>query len=166
MQKRQPNDFQSKGKQQGDLFEKECQQALELAGFEIVDTLVDFIDAGVEVDIIATNQHAISFYITCKGSIQGDRPGCIRTDTLKKAIAEAYCLTQAGWGPVLLLTSHLPTMGRGVTMLKLVARSVLYDSLVPSQAWRRLSWMAKATELELRQDALLWDAWPFGRSGQ
>jgi hypothetical protein len=74
--------FQSSSRQQGEWFEATCRQVLEAAGFTVdaVHQAID--DAGVEVDIIATNQHAISFFITCKGSYRGRRPGVRRTDTL------------------------------------------------------------------------------------
>lgn len=146
--------FQSKGKLQGDLFERESELAVALAGFEIAGLRVDIPDAGVEADIIAHNKHGIAFYITCKGSLQGERPGCLRTDTLKKAIAEAYCLSRAGFNPTLLLASHLPEDGRGATMLGLVSPEILFDALIPSHDGKRLRWLAQADEAALHGDLL------------
>lgn len=144
--------FQATGKIQGDLFEEQSAQALMLAGFTIDGRRVRFADAGVEVDIIATNQQQISFYITCKGSMQGSRPGCERTDTLKKAIAEALILHQHGWSPVLLLTSHRPTTPSGLAMLHSVDPEMLFDVVNPTTDGKRLRWLARATEADLARD--------------
>ena len=148
--------FQRIGKIQGDNFEEQAQIALSAVGFEIAGIHVDILAAGVDVDIIANNQHGVSFYVTCKGSLQGERPGCIRTDTLKKAIAEAYCLHAVGLWPILFLTSHLPEDGRGIAMLNLALSdpAMLFDALVPSQDRKRIKWLAGATEEALRSDIL------------
>lgn len=152
-----PN-FQANGKLQGDHFEAESIFILRQAGFEIHepdDLRVVLPDAGVEVDIIALNLvAAISFFITCKGSYQGDRPGCERTDTLKKAMAEALALHVNGWGPVLLLTSHLPSTKTGIALLRSIAPDILFDAIEPASKLgiKRLSWLAKATESQLRRD--------------
>jgi hypothetical protein len=144
--------FQSSSRQQGDWFEATCRQILEAAGFTVdaVHEVID--DAGVEVDIIATDQHTISFFITCKGSYRGRRPGTRRTDTLKKAIAEAYALHQRGWGPVLLLTSHLPDTPTGRALLETVDPDVLYDAISVLEGERRLRWLAEADERQLVAD--------------
>jgi len=146
-----PN-FQAQAKEQGDWFEDACIRTLQAAGFDVVDQRVRFKDAGVEVDIIVTGKADISFYITCKGSYQGSRPGCERTDTLKKAIAEAYALHECGWGPVLLLTSHLPTTESGIAMLQATSPDVLYEAIEPlsKHGIKRLQWLNQASEDELR----------------
>ena len=144
--------YQASSRRQGAWFEDTCRQILEAAGFTIDGVRQFFPDAGVEVDLIATNLHAISFYITCKGSYRGDRPGARRTDTLKKAIAEAYALHQQGWGPVLLLTSHLPNTRSGRALLASVDPEVLFDTINPLASDRRLRFLASADEARLRED--------------
>lgn len=144
--------FQATSKQQGDWFEQTSKQVLVDAGFR-VDALRERIhDAGVEVDIIATNRHEISFYITCKGSYRGNRPGAKRTDTLKKAITDALMLHHQGWGPVLLLTSHKPSGGAGKAMVGNIDPEILFDIIDPIADFKRLEWLADANEYELRSD--------------
>lgn len=144
--------FQATGKVQGDWFEQTSQQILSDVGFTIDAIRERIEDAGVEVDIIATNQHAISFYITCKGSWRGDRPGARRTDTFKKAYSEAAMLHAQGWGPVLLLTSHKPDTKSGLAMLGNVDPEIMFDVIDPVKDAKRLQWLANASEAELRAD--------------
>ncbi|MFN8469033.1 MAG: hypothetical protein U0X20_25980 [Caldilineaceae bacterium] len=139
---------------QGALFEQNCSVALECAGFEISGRHVLMKEIGIEVDIIATNQQGISFFITCKGSMRGDRPGARRTDTLKKALCDAFLLSLEGWTPVILMTSHVPDKGSGRAMLDAVPRSVLYDVVNPWNHSARLQWLAVARETEIQQDML------------
>lgn len=144
--------FQAVGKQQGDWFEESSRRVLEDVGFSIDARRVLIADAGVEVDIIATNRHQISFYFTCKGSWRGARPGARRTDTFKKAVAEALMLHSQGWGPVVLLTSHKPDTPAGRAMLANVDPEIMFDVIEPFKEARRLAWLATATEQQLRQD--------------
>ncbi len=144
--------FQAASRTQGLWFEDLCRAILVDCGFTIDGEHVDFTDAGVEVDLIATNRHAISFYITCKGSYRGQRPGVQRTDTLKKALAEAQALHAQGWGPILLLTSHLPNTRSGRELLAGVDPEVLFDAIDPLHNSRRLRWIARADEAALRRD--------------
>jgi hypothetical protein len=144
--------FQAASRTQGIWFEDLCRAILIDCGFIIDGQHVEFGDAGVEVDLIATNRHAISFYITCKGSYRGKRPGVQRTDTLKKAIAEAQALHAQGWGPILLLTSHLPNTRSGRALLASVDPEVLFDTIDPLHNSRRLRWMAGSDEETLRRD--------------
>jgi hypothetical protein len=142
------NNFQSLAGQQGRDFEEACFKALEFAGWEISDRRVSF--PTVEIDIIATNREQISFYITCKGSIRGPRPGFRRTDTIKKAIAEAYFIHHEGYSPVLVMASPLPTAegGRATAMIRALTRDFIY----PYSDGQRLKWMCNASEDELRLD--------------
>lgn len=146
------DNFQSLAGQQGRDFEEACVKALEFAGWEISDRRVSF--PTVEVDIIATNQEGISFYITCKGSMRGPRPGFKRTDTIKKAIAEAYFIKYEGFAPVLIMASPLPAVetGRATAMIKALDRNFIYDIVNPYNDGMRIKWMCDATEEELRAD--------------
>ena len=154
--------FQSVSGQQGRLYEDQCRAALHAAGFAIDQIHQEIAEAGVDVDIIATNRHDISFYMTCKGSLRGVRPGARRTDTLKKALAEAWALQHHGWGPVLLLTSHLPRTPRARALLATGLAGVLFDAvqlvmaplldLQATPGYRRLAWLADAPEADLCRD--------------
>ncbi len=59
-------------------FTRTCRAALQSAGFTVDIGKQFFADAGVEVDLIATNRQGISFYITCRGTEQGAHPGMAR----------------------------------------------------------------------------------------
>lgn len=138
--------------EQGRLFEKSCELALQYAGFRVDDVRMTFKKIGVEVDIVATNLINISFFFTCKGSMRGSRPGARRTDTMKKAICDAFLLSQEGWTPVVLLTSHIPEHGSGRAMLNSISRDVLFDVLNPWLHGERLCWLAHANEGVLQND--------------
>lgn len=145
------SDFQRRAGEQGRWFEETCIKALEWSGFHIADRRTRFDDLGVDVDIIATNAKDISFYINCKGSLYGPRPGLKRTDTLKKAIADAWLLKLGGRGPCLLLTSHIPEDGVGKTMLNLALTEGLYIAVIrPVEDQPRLRFLGSASEADLR----------------
>jgi hypothetical protein len=144
--------FQQAASQQGRHFEESCVMALRYAGFEIVEYRAKLDSIGVEVDFIVTSQKDISFYCTAKGSMRGERPGSKRTDTLKKALCDAFLLEQEGLSPVLLLTSHIPERGSGLAMLNSMRRDVLFDVLSPWAHGQRLAWLAKASDAELDAD--------------
>ena len=58
-----------------------------------------------------------------KGSVQGARPGLLRTDTVKKAIANGALLAaETDRHPYVVLTSHLPDTGAGAAMLQTALR--------------------------------------------
>jgi hypothetical protein len=81
---------------------------------------------GVEVDRVATSPRGQEVWLEYKGSVQGMRPGLIRTDTLKKAVANGALLREVEeYRPFLVLTSHLPRAGAGLAMLD-AARRVGY----------------------------------------
>lgn len=143
---------QSMATEQGRLFEMSCDLALRCAGFQLDNVRVTFKQIGVEVDITATNKFGIPFYFTCKGSMRGTRPGARRTDTLKKAICDAFLLSQAGLTPVILLTSHIPDTGSGRAMLNSLPRDVLFDALNPWIHGERLCWLAIADKTALDTD--------------
>ena len=66
----------------------------------------------IEIDHVAWHPDIGEIWVECKGSWQGKRPGLIRTDTLKKAIANAAVLaTLETPCPYWLVVSHLPLPG-------------------------------------------------------
>lgn len=148
--------FQGMSSVQGALFVENSLQALRLAGWQIIDTKKKIESVGIEVDIVAENRHDITFFFECKGSLQGDRPGSKRTDTLKKAIASGYLFSLSDefqcTAPLILLTSHLPEKGSGIGMLSRLPRTVFFDVLNPWNHGKRLAWIANADDVDLELD--------------
>lgn len=140
--------FQALSTMQGREFVAECVTTLERAGFTIVGREVSFPNCGVDVDLIARNVVGIDFYIECKGSFR-DRPGLQRTDTLKKAICNVLLLVADGHTPIIVLTSHRPTPGRGVAMLTAAQAILPFEVIVPRNDWRRLTALSLATQADL-----------------
>jgi hypothetical protein len=122
--------FQSLGVEQGRDFARQCDIFLASHGFELGETLV-LRDIGVEIDRVATAPSGRPVWFEYKGSVRGVRPGLLRTDTLKKAIANGALIhTLADHPPYVVLTSHLPTGGSGAAMLaRALEAGYLHDAL-------------------------------------
>lgn len=142
--------FQASAVRQGKIGEDIAAIRIQDAGFTILETRASL--PGVEVDIIAENIHGIAFYFSIKASWRGERQGLKRTDTLKKAIAEAFLISLNGLSPFVIITSHKPSRGRGMEMLKMVPRTYIYDVIELHNDGRRLNWLARATESDLEKD--------------
>lgn len=113
--------FQALAVAQGSHFEEHCRFILETMGYTCSPKL-RLPEIGVEVDIPLIGPHG-EFLVECKGSWQGTRPGLLRSDTVKKAIANG-ALIQASrllrgqtYPPYVVLTSHLPETGAAAAML-------------------------------------------------
>lgn len=145
--------FQKAASVQGDHFHNECLHALNYAGFEIADQYVVLTDVGIELDAIVNNAHGIAIPLEFKGSLQGNRPGLRRTDTLKKAIANGYLLTRSNVSgmmtPLVVLTSHLPEAGHGKAMLDAVERDTIM-AFIDSRDGRKLRKLCDMPEEKLR----------------
>src|SRR5690348_12213236 len=85
------SDFQAAAGVQGRQFAEQCDQLLTHYGFELSGRLL-VADVGIEVDRVATSRRGQLVWFEYKGSVQGTRPGLLRTDTLKKAIANGALL--------------------------------------------------------------------------
>ncbi|HEX5616312.1 MAG TPA: hypothetical protein VFZ83_14255, partial [Acidimicrobiia bacterium] len=110
--------FQSSANLQGRQFSEQCDLLLRGMGFRL-DGRALLRDFGVEIDQVATSPGGATIWFEYKGSVQGTRPGLIRTDTLKKAIANGALLRAiAEHPPYIVLTSHKPTTGAGAAMLR------------------------------------------------
>lgn len=103
-----PTNPQALATSQGKHFEQHVAEVLQTLGWLIEDTNVTF--DGVEIDIVATSPGGVRWWIECKGSWRGERPGLIRSDTTKKAVAVAYHLhhNPADLPPYMVVTTHLP----------------------------------------------------------
>lgn len=146
--------FQRAANVQGQRFHDECILALELAGFEIADQHVALSDVGIELDAIVNNKCGVAIPWEFKGSWQGVRPGLIRTDTLKKAIANGYLLSRSDVAgmmmPLMVMASHRPEGGHGLAMLRSVGTDVIAD-FVDSRDSRKLRILANSSEEQLRR---------------
>jgi hypothetical protein len=123
-------DFQASGGVQGRQFADQCDQLLRHYGFTLADRLV-IAHVGIEVDRVATSPRGREVWFEYKGSVQGTRPGLIRTDTLKKAVANGALLAGvADRRPFVVLTSHLPRAGSGLAMLDMALRLGYFTDVV------------------------------------
>ncbi|MBA3655019.1 MAG: hypothetical protein H0W70_12595 [Actinobacteria bacterium] len=111
-------DFQASSGIQGRQFAEQCDQLLTHYGFAIESRLL-LPQIGVEIDRVAVSPAGHTIWFEYKGSVQGSRPGLMRTDTLKKAIANGALLAAlAERHPYVILTSHLPEVLSGAAMLR------------------------------------------------
>jgi hypothetical protein len=86
---------------------------------------------GVEIDQVAVSRNGVRLWIEYKGSVQGARPGLLRTDTLKKAIANGALLQAVDpRSPYIILTSHVPTVGAGAAMLQTALQAGYIDDVI------------------------------------
>jgi hypothetical protein len=112
------SEFQASAGIQGRMFAEQCDQLLRHYGYDLRGRL-QLGELGVEIDQVATSPNGNTIWFEYKGSVQGNRPGLLRTDTLKKAIANgALLLADADRQPYVVLTSHCPEMGSGAAMLR------------------------------------------------
>lgn len=144
-----PN-FQGTSSEQGEQFRQVCVNACRYAGFEIVGAEYRVPDVGLSLDVHLRNQHGIDFLVECKGSMRGERPGCMRTDTVKKAIANGLLLSLSEvsphFPPMLLMTSHIARAGDALAMLEHVPTAIVLDVLSPYNHSRELTAWARADE--------------------
>jgi hypothetical protein len=112
------SDFQASAGIQGRQFAEQCDQLLTHDGFELHGHQL-LRNVGVEIDRVARSPRGNLVWFEYKGSVQGSRPGLLRTDTLKKAIANGALLAaEPDRHPYVVLTSHLPEAGSGAAMLR------------------------------------------------
>lgn len=114
--------FQASAGIQGRQFAEQCDTLLAHDGFELLGRRV-LTEVGVEIDQEARSPSGALVWFEYKGSVQGNRPGLRRTDTLKKAIANGALLRSlADPAPYVVITSHLPEAGSGAAMLEAALR--------------------------------------------
>jgi hypothetical protein len=132
--------FQASAGLQGRQFADQCDLLLDGMGYRRVGKVL-VAAAGVEVDCEAVAPSGRRIWFEYKGSVQGPRPGLLRTDTLKKAIANGALLKgTAEAPPFVVLTSHVPTGGSGLAMLQTAIGLGYIDEVVciydPAQTGR------------------------------
>ena len=124
------SDFQGSSSRQGRQFAEQCDELLRNYGYQLHGPL-NLPDVGVEVDRVATAPSGKRIWFEYKGSIQGARPGLLRTDTLKKAIANGALLQAVDpRSPYVVLTSHVPTGGSGAAMMRTALGAAYLDDVV------------------------------------
>jgi glucan biosynthesis protein len=109
-------------------------------GFELNGSL-QVVEVGVEIDRVAVAPSGAAVWFEYKGSVQGSRPGLMRTDTLKKAVANGALLQRLVEKPAyVVLTSHLPSSGAGLAMLQTAIELQYFDDVIcvydPTQTGR------------------------------
>lgn len=118
--------FQARGVQQGQKFDEQCRLVLGGLGFEVSEKPFPVSELGCEFDAEITAMDGTRYWCEFKGSWHGDRPGLRRTDTVKKALCDAFLANEAStvFPPVLILTTHLPSpASSGAQMLKVALAS-------------------------------------------
>lgn len=106
-------DFQRLAGEQGRAFDAQCRLML-APRFDVCDKPFRVPAVGVEMDAMVTSKTTGNHYwCEFKGSWNGTRPGMMRTDTAKKALADVLLLHIAPeeYPPCIILTSHLPPAG-------------------------------------------------------
>lgn len=122
--------FQAAAGEQGRQFAQQCDLLLEQSGYRL-GAAVHLRELGVEIDREATSPADRTVWFEYKGSVQGTRPGLLRTDTVKKAIANGALLgALAEHPPYVLLTSHIPTKGGALAMLSAAERLGYFTDVI------------------------------------
>lgn len=122
--------FQASAGEQGRQFSAQCDLLLKTMGFELQGRLL-IPEVGVEIDCVATSPNGQVVWFEYKGSIQGVRPGLLRTDTLKKAVANGALLRALpAHPPYIVLTSHAPITGSGAAMLRAALELAYFDDVI------------------------------------
>lgn len=125
--------FQSSSSQQGGIYERRVVEQLRLNGFRVEAEHRLFASVGVNVDIVAATPTGVVFVGECKATlIEGkQRPGLRRTDSVKKAIADAWAMSlHVPRYPYVLFTNVEPDAGSGLTMLDLARERGLVAAVV------------------------------------
>ena len=147
--------FQRSAVEQGEQFAQNCLLTLRLVGFDVAETKFRTGDMGVEIDAIANNSQGLAFPFEFKGSFLGSRPGMLRSDTVKKAIATAYLfsLDEAAhtMAPLIVLTSHRPISGNIANWLARIDRAIILDVLSLTDDRKQLAAYAAMTEADIKR---------------
>jgi len=123
-------EFQSLAGRQGRQFSEQCDLVLESEGFTLEGKLL-LGEIGLEIDRVARTRDGRIVWFEYKGSFRGATPGMLRTDTVKKAIANGALLAAIpDHPPYVVLTSHVPERGAARAMLETALRlSYLTDAI-------------------------------------
>ena len=108
--------FQASSSAQGRAFEEAVQTIIKTGGHEILSTGFTDEKSMEQVDLLVRTANGVEVWIECKGSwnTASKVPGLKRSDTAKKAVANAWHLVETHGDqrpPYILVTSHLPSEG-------------------------------------------------------
>jgi len=122
---------QAAASRQGNAFETTVATLLQIEGWSISATKWRHPEFDVEVDIVATHPTTgQEWWIECKGSWEGSRPGLKRTDTLKKALFNGAMLALADEKrPYMIIASHPPADGTAGTKWLERAKGIYVDEV-------------------------------------
>ena len=89
-------------------------------------------DIGIEIDEVTTSKRGVEVWFEYKGSFQGQRPGLLRTDTVKKAVANGALLAAMEPHPLyVVLTSHMPVGGSAAKMVEAALGLGYFGDVIP-----------------------------------
>ncbi|MEA3077274.1 MAG: modification methylase [Actinomycetota bacterium] len=86
-------------------------ESLTSAGFTITGSDVRLKGLGITVDLVARDPSGRDWYVDLSGGFTVTASGLVRMDGVWRSLGRAALLRAQGLGPVLLLTSHLPSPG-------------------------------------------------------
>ena len=124
-------EFQRLAGEQGRLFDAQCRIMMG-PKFSVSDKPFRVPGIGVEMDArVVSKGTGIEYWCEFKGSWNGKRPGMMRTDTAKKALADVLLLhvSPVAYPRCIVLTTHLPPNGSaGWEMIQVaLACGALFD---------------------------------------
>jgi hypothetical protein len=120
------DNFQSRATKIGDVFTKYCELTLQSIGF-VLQGKFRIEELGIEIDQVVRNRAGAVLYFEFKGSSKPPQPGLQRTDTVKKALCNAFLLDKLDLGPYIIVTSHKPKEGSASEKMIQAAKEVVFD---------------------------------------
>lgn len=127
---------QAAASQQGAAFETTVETLLKIHNWTIVATKWRHPEVDVEVDIVAVHPATgQEWWIECKGSWEGYRPGLRRTDTVKKALFNGAMLAvTSDRKPYMIICSHMPAEGTAGSTWLGRAKGIYVDEVCDSDS--------------------------------
>lgn len=124
-------DRQAAASIQGADFESAVETILKIEGWEILDRKFRHPEVDIEIDLVAREPlTGETWWIECKGSWEGVRPGLRRTDTTKKALFNGAMLALvADRCPYMIVASHGPSPNSAGAVWVDRVRDIYYDRL-------------------------------------
>jgi Holliday junction resolvase-like predicted endonuclease len=106
--------FQRASGEQGKAFEEIVKSVLSASDVDIIEHAWKDPATSEEVDFVVKTRSGVTVWVEAKGSWQGKTKGIQRSDTSKKAVANAWHFTYVHGEqrpPYVLVSSHLPKAG-------------------------------------------------------
>jgi site-specific DNA-methyltransferase (adenine-specific) len=101
---------------------------VEAAGFRVVAKNRKIAGLGLAVSLVAEDAFGVPWYFDVTGAFTSTRSGLVRSETLWKCLGRVSVLKSRGIGPLVLLSSHLPTRrSSGDQALRAVGPSGIHD---------------------------------------